>query len=396
MAFRKGFILYSGSLAQPAGNGGLTWFHLQFILGFRRLGYDVLFVDRLAPAMCRDRTGRSPCAVRDSVNLRYFLEVMSRFGVTEREYSLSLEDDYGRETERLGLTRAAVRVRARKADFLLNAMGFHVDAEINASVGRRVFLDMDPGFGQMWRELRLHDPFDGHNRFVTLGRNIGRPNCTIPTCGLHWLTIAQPVVLEHWPRVPPAAADNAFTGIGAWRGPTGPVTFGGTTYGLRCHEFRQFFDLPGRCPETRFEIALSIDQADHRDLVALSERGWTLADPAVVAGDPWRYRDFIASSRAEFMVPKQMYVATRSGLLSDRSVYYLASGRPVLARDTHLGAFYPIGHGLLTFATLDEAASGVEEIHRHYKQHCQAARDLAEEYFDSDRVLPRLIDQVMD
>jgi hypothetical protein len=94
------------------------------------------------------------------------------------------------------------------------------------------------------------------------------------------------------------------------------------------------------------------------------------------------------------MVPKQMYVDTNSGLLSDRSVYYLASGRPVLARDTGIGHLYPTGEGLLTFTTVDEAAAGVEEINGNYARHCKAAREIAEEYFDSDKVLTQLLDRL--
>src|SRR3954464_5525256 len=94
------------------------------------------------------------------------------------------------------------------------------------------------------------------------------------------------------------------------------------------------------------------------------------------------------------MDPKQMYVDTRSGLLSDRSVYYLASGRPVLARDTGIKHLYPTGQGLLTFSTLEEAAAGVEEINRNYARHARAARAIAEEYFDSDKVLSQLLKEL--
>src|SRR5215213_8534648 len=75
-------VIYCGSLAQPAGNGGLTWLHLQFILGLRQLGCEVLFVDRLEPSMCIDRDG-NPTSLENSASLRYFLNVMREFGLTE-------------------------------------------------------------------------------------------------------------------------------------------------------------------------------------------------------------------------------------------------------------------------------------------------------------------------
>jgi hypothetical protein len=180
----------------------------------------------------------------------------------------------------------------------------------------------------------------------------------------------------------------AFTSIGAWRGPNGPIEYRGKTYGLRVHEFRKFVKLPSLCPDTRFEMAFDIHPGDGKDIQLLGENGWGLVEPQAVAGSPEAFRDYIARSKAEFMVPKQMYVDTNSGLLSDRSVYYLASGRPVLARDTGIKHLYPTGDGLLTYA---KAAAGVEAINRDYEHHCRAARKIAEDYFDSDKVLSRLL-----
>ena len=380
----RGLILYSGALAQVPRNGGLTWLHLQFLLGFRRLGWDVLFLDRLEPEMCVDQAGR-PADLEGSENVRYFLEVMNAFDLRS---SFSLVCNRGERT--MGLARPDVLKRAAGAELFLNVMGYFNDAEILERMRRRVFVDIDPGFGQMWRELGLHDPFRGHDEFVTLGRNIGRPDCAIPTCGLKWVAMPQPVVLEQWPAQPPCF-DGVFTSIGAWRGPNGPIEYRGRTYGLRAHEFRNFLRLPSLCPGSRFEMALEIHPSDSKDTSALREQGWSLVDPRVVAGGPAEYRAYIGQSKAEFMVPKQMYVETKSGLLSDRSVYYLASGRPVLARDTGIGDLYPTGQGLLTFATVEEAAAGVEAINGDYARQAKAAREIAVEYFDSDKVLSRLL-----
>jgi len=380
----SGLILYSGALAQVPRQGGLTWLHLQFLLGLRRLGWNVLFLDRLEPEMCVDNAGRL-AAFEDSDNLRYFLTVMQAFGLAD-DFSLTCN----RGDRTIGIPRQQVLERAGEAELVLNVMGYLDDDEILRRVRRRVFIDIDPGFGQMWRDLRLHDPFRGHSDFVTLGRNIGRSDCAIPPCGLKWITMPQPVVLEHWP-AQPLPADGAFTSIGAWRGPNGPIEYKGRTYGLRVHEFRKFVGLPSRCPGSRFEIALDIEPGDAKDIDMLHEQGWSLVNPKVVAGGPAEYRAYVGCSKAEFMVPKQMYVETRSGLLSDRSVYYLASGRPVLARDTGIGHWYPTGEGLLTYATLDEAVTGVEAINRDYARHAIAARKIAVEYFDSDKVLTKLL-----
>jgi hypothetical protein len=386
----KPLLLYSGALAQVPRQGGLAWLHLQFLLGLRRLGWDVLFLDRLTPEMCVDAAG-NPAAVDDSANLRYLRRVLGEFGLGD---AFSLSYDGGKRT--FGLPRDEVLSRASRADLLLNVMGYLDDEAVLGRVRRRAFVDIDPGFPQMWRDLGLHDAFRGHTDFVTLGRNVGRGvpagtgRCAIPTCGLKWVTMPQPVVLEHWPVRPPRPG-GAFTSIGAWRGPNGPIEYRGQTYGLRVHEFRNFVGLPAQCPDERFVLALDIQPGDEKDIRLLRENGWALDDPKAVVGGPAEYRDYVAASKAEFMVPKHMYVATNSGLLSDRSVYYLATGRPVLARDTGLAGLYPTGEGLLTFTTLDEAAAGVEAIGRDYDRHCRAARAIAVEHFDSDKVLGRLL-----
>lgn len=377
-------VIYSGSIAQPVGNGGLAWLHLQFILGLQKLGCDVLFVDRLEPSMCIDRAG-NPASLEGSANLRYFLSVMSEFGLTK---SFSLIYNGGERV--IGRSYEDVIRHASSSDLLLNVMGYLNDEQILSQVDRRVFVDIDPGFGQMWRELGWHDPFHGHNNFVTLGRNIGRKDCAIPDCGLRWITMPQPIVLDHWPAQPldPAAP---ITGIGAWRGPNAPIEYQGHTYGLRVHEFRKFIELPVRCPGTQFELALDIHPSETNDIQLLCKNHWSLVDPKSIAATPSDYRAYISRSKAEIMIPKKMYVDSNSGLLSDRSVCYLASGRPVLARDPGIGDLYPIGEGLLTFSTLDEAAAAVEAINSDYERHAKAARQIAVEYFDSDNVLTKLL-----
>jgi hypothetical protein len=365
----------------------MAWFHLQLLLGFRRLGWDVLFLDRVDPGQCVDRAGRvvSPA---ESVNARWLESTMRRFGLGD-SWSLCVG---GGET--LGAPREHVLRAAGEAALLINVMGYTRDEVVLRRVRRRVFLDIDPGFPQMWRELGLHDAFAGHDAFVTMGMNVGKAGCAIPTCGLDWKTLPQPVVLDQWPVAPPQPDDAPFTSIGAWRGPNGPVEFGGLTYGLRVHEFRRFIELPRMCPTEKFEMALEIHPGDAGDREALLRNGWRLVEPTAVAQTPEDYRTFVAGSRAEFMVPKHMYVATNSGLLSDRSAYYLASGRPVLARDTGLEGVFPTGRGLLTFATPDEAADAVAEVRAEYARHAAAARAVAEECFDSDKVLRRLLDQL--
>ncbi len=359
---------------------------LQYLLGFRRLGFEVLFLDRLEPEMCRDASG-SPCGCDESFNLRYLRDVVGEFGLDD---CFAVACDAGRSW--VGKSRAEVLALVKQSALLANVMGFLTDPEILAAAPRRAFLDIDPGIPQMWRDLGLADVLSGHDDYVTIGENMGQADCAIPTCGLNWVTTRQPIVLEHWPVVP-STAEGAMTSVGSWRGAFGPIEYKGKTYGQRVHEFRKFAHLPRRIGR-RCEFALDIHPSETKDLALLEAGGWQLVDPRKVARDPASYRSYVQTSWAEFMVAKNTYVQSRSGWFSDRSICYLASGKPVLAQDTGIRELYPVGEGLLVFSDLEQAVAAIEEFEQDYLRHARAARKIAEDYFDSDRVLGELISKL--
>jgi hypothetical protein len=377
----RGTIAVAGSVAQRPFNGGHTWVFLQYLLGLQKLGWDVLLLDRLDKEMCVDAEGQ-PADVEHSVNVDYLDRVFRAFGLGDR-YAVFHGDGLT-----VGLTRAGVLEEMERAAAVINVNGFFEDREVLAKAGLRVYLDIDPGFAHMWRALGLHDAFQHHDAYVTVGESVGRPECTIPTGGIDWITTAQPVVLEHWPM--DGVPGPAFTSIGSWRGPFGPIEYEGVTYGLRVHEFRKFAGLPRRVAPP-LEIALDVDAADDEDVELLKGGGWNLRDPREVAADPWHYRAYLQGSSAELMVAKNMYVQSRSGWFSDRSICYLASGRPVLAQETGFSSHHPVGEGLLAFSSVEEATEGVERITADYDRHSRAARALAEEHFESGHVIGGLL-----
>lgn len=289
------------------------------------------------------------------------------------------------------MSRSALQKKTKESLLLLNVMGFIRDDDVLGGPQKRVFLDIDPGFGQMWQELGLCSMFNGHDAYVTIGENIGQDDCAVPTCGVKWIPFRQPVQLDYW-RPNGDSVHRGFTTVASWRGPYGPIEFRGKTYGLRVHEFRKIASLPKSTGE-RFEIALDIHPADGADKDLLERNNWKLLEPRAVSGNPAQYKEFIQYSGAEFMVAKNIYVQARTGWFSDRSCCYLASGKPVLVQDTGLKSL-PVGNGLLTFSSLDEAVSGVQDITRNYRSHARAARDIAVEYFDSDKVLGALLEKV--
>jgi hypothetical protein len=380
-------VLVSGALANKLHNGGAAWTRLSWALGLKALGLEVAFVEQIRADCCVDASGR-PCTFEESANREYFREVTEQFGLSDLA---TLTCDSGPNH---GLTPSELDDLMRSASALVNITGHWTHARMGV-IPRRIYIDLDPGYTQFWHAAGNPGPrLEGHNFYYTVGENIGRPGCSIPTGGISWRPIRQPVVLELWPAC--ATGDvRPFSTIASWRGPYGPAQYAGTTYGLKAHEFRKFVELPRRVDQ-RFEIALDIDPADERDRVALRDHGWHVVDPGLVASGPVGFREYVQTSGAEFSVAQGIYVETQSGWFSDRTVRYLASGRPALVQDTGFSRNYPLGEGLVAFRTLDEAVTGALQIARDYENHCRAARAIAESYFDSDRVLGQLVDEVWD
>jgi len=207
-----------------------------------------------------------------------------------------------------------------------------------------------------------------------------------------WRHTRPPITLDDWP----VACQNSlvrFTTVASWRGPFGPIQYNNKTYGLKVHEFRKLIQLPQRTGHC-FEIALQIHSADQKDLDSLLAHGWHISDPKKEADSPEAFRRFVQGSGAEFSVAQGVYVDTNSGWFSDRTVRYLASGKPALVQDTGFSRNYPVGEGLVGFRDLAEAIEAVERIAKDYRQHCQAARRIAEEHFEARKVIGALTDEI--
>ncbi len=359
-------------VAGTPGHGGATWSVLQYLLGFRRLGHDVFLVE--------------PVREAGPETLDYFARVVGDFGLEDRAALL-----LGGTDETVGTENRQVRKFAESSDVLINVSGMLRDPRLTEPIGSRVYLDLDPAFNQLWHDDGIDVGFAGHTHFVTVGQALGRTSCPVPTGGIEWIPTAQPVVLDDWP-VADELEYEGLTTVANWRG-YGSVEHDGVHYGQKAHSFRRFFELPRRTDVPVF-AGLAIHPDEREDLVALRENGWRLIDPDEAAGTPDRYRRFVRGSWAELGIAKSGYVASRCGWFSDRSVCYLASGRPVLAQETGFSDFLPTGEGLMAFETVDDVLGGVEELRRDYEGHRRSARAIAEDVFDSDKVLSRLLDAV--
>jgi len=387
-----GVVIVAGALANKCRNGGGAWERMSWVTGLRQLGCDVYFVEQIVPEACVDASG-APSCFRDSVNLVWFRAVTEWFGVADRAALV-----YAGGAECAGMPWTQLLEVAELTDLLVNLSGHLTLAPLLARIRRKAYIDVDPGFTQFWH-ADPQTPFQlgGHDFYFTIGENIGTHDCAIPTGGIQWRPIRQPVVLKDWP-VTAARERDRFTTVASWRGAFGPVQFDGRAYGLKVHEFRKVLALPklvagSRAARSTFEIALDIGAGDSPDLGALRESGWLIADPRKAAGDPAAFRCYVQASGAEFSVAQGIYTETNSGWFSDRTVRYLACGKPALIQDTGFSRNFPAGRGLVPFRTLEEAVCGAESIAADYAGHCRAARELTEQHFDSDRVLKPLLEE---
>jgi len=380
-------IFISGALANKPFNGGNAWSRLSWALGFQKLGFEVCFIEQIDPAHCVDQAG-TITSFEDSINLAYFNQVLKGFGLSHCSSLI-----YGAGKKAHGLPLDELAKRAKDTSLLFNISGHLSLPLLTEPIRSKVYYDDDPGFTQIWQATNAGGTrLQGHDFYYSIGQNIGAPDCPIPTAGIAWRHTRPPVVLHDWP-VCPAGTFDRFTTVAHWRGPYGPVQWEGKTYGLKVHEFRKLIELPQR-KGAKFEIALHIHPNDRRDLEALLAHGWIIKEPKTVAGSPEDFRRYVQSSSAEFSAAQGIYVETNSGWFSDRTVRYLASGRPALVQDTGFSRHVRAGKGLLAFRTADEAWQNAQRIVADYPAHCRAARQVAEEFFDSDKMISQMAQEI--
>ena len=214
---------------------------------------------------------------------------------------------------------------AAAADLLLNITG-HLTLEPMLRRLRAAYLDPDSAFWHASGDAGAR--LNGHDVYFTIGENIGTPACGIPTGGFQWRHTRQPVVLTAAERIE-STWRHRYTTVASWRGSYGPVSDGSTTFGLKVHEFRKFIELPQRVGAA-FEVALDIHPGDHQDLAALRRHGWSVVDPRQRVPDPAAFEP-IPGLDAEWSAARE-HVATNSGWFSDRTVRYLAAGKPALVQ----------------------------------------------------------------
>lgn len=375
-------IIFCGTIGR-SGLGGQAWATLQYLLGLRALGHEVIYLEDCGESSWVYNWEKAEWTTELDYPAAYVRACLEPFGFGAKWIYRTNEGSVGMPLEEL--LEACVR-----ADLLvMRAVPLWIWRKEYERPRCRAFIDVDPGFTQISianGDKGIAAGIARCERRFTVGQRIGGVGCPIPADGGPWLKTLPPVSLADWPM----ANDDAthFTSIMRWQGFREAI-HKGVNYGQRDKEFPKFIELP-KLTAQKFRLALMGAKPE-----TLTRHGWEVAPGEIISQTPTSYRSFIRSSRGEFSVPKHGYVETRCGWFSDRSVCYLASGRPVLIEDTGLSDWLPVGAGLVTFTDMPTAVAGMETINADYEGHRRAARQLAENYFAAERVLPRFVEAAM-
>jgi len=379
---RNPVFIGSAFVAKYPTGGGNFWVPLQYLLGLRALGVEAHWLEVLWGG---GDTGRATTFART------FIDEVTRLGVADAVtlvvFPGATRDDPPGPAEHHGMDAAELRARARDA-VLLN-LADSITRPLRADFARTALLDLDPGPFQLWaREYDLG--VGSHDVHLTIGQNLGATDSPVPLGGVEWRKFWPPVHLSAWPLQDDAPA-APYTTVTQWW--TNQYAFlDGETYDCNKRPgFVEVIELPTRVP-VALELAANLHPAETDDRALLARHGWRLADPAAVAGSPDAFRRYVQRSRGEFSCAKPAYVKARPGWVSDRTICYLASGRPCVVEATGAERHLPPSAGLRFFTTPGEAAEALLAIEADYAAASRAARALAEEVFATRVVLPRLLD----
>ncbi len=405
-------IIVTGLIGQHPWLGGVAWDYVQYLVGLAQLGHDVYYLEDTGEwpyNLDGSASGDNWVAEDCSHNVRHIHEVLSRFGLGERwAYRNAVDSQW------YGMNDSKREQIIRSADLLINVSGTLERPELYRNVKRLLYIDSDPVFTQIKLASNQTDfcqRVETHDVHFSFGESLSG---AVPETAYKWKPTRQPILLSQWR--PSAPRGEKYTTVMSWTSYP-PLLFNGRTYGQKDLEFLHILDLPRHFMNGKLEVALSRTQhtswrsegsslsadveqwirehPEYSPVELLQYTGWHVTDPYQHCADLDSYRQYIESSRAELSVAKHGYVVGQAGWFSCRSACYLAAGRPVIVQDTGFSQVLPVGSGLLTYRNRNEAVEALNEVEDNYTKHAEAARALAEDYFDSDRVLTRLLEDAM-
>ncbi len=357
--------------------GGHFWVYLQYVHGLRQVGCDVYWVEQFDSRGARQERSR----------VHSLLRRLERYGLAGK---VILCTDAGGERTYIGATRSEAHELFERADVLLN---FHyaIDPELLACFRRTALVDIDPGLLQTWMSTGLLSVAP-HDVYLTTGETVGMPSALFPDGGLEWVHIRPPVCLDLWPYTYDPRCE-VFTTVTNWWGEWATETVEGRPVLYDNTKRIAYLALAGLPSLTSqpLELAVHLAPADGEERQMLERRGWRIRHASEVSRTPEMYRSYIQRSRGELSCVKPSCVKLQNGWVSDRSLCYLASGKPVVTQDTGPSPYLPFGEGILQFSSPAEAAEALAAVNAHYQRHCRSAREIAETYFDARQIAERIL-----
>ena len=369
---------------------GVIWQHVHYVVGLQRLGHDVYYIEDSA------RLPYNPETFEVNNEFDYAAKVLNRLaGEFDFKNRWAFCARYLRKNPTAGLPLKKIRQLYRDADAILNICGTQEFNDDLLESDRIIYVESDPGVEQIKVDKGVTSTIDylsRHHALFTFGENVGTKKFPVPPHGLKWHVTRQPVVTDLWKtnQAPKPAA--VLTSIANWStSGLKDITWRGRKYlWSKSREFLRFVAAPRRSGET-FELATNIQDRKTRE--KFENSGWRFTSPLQMSVDYWLYRDYIQQSKGEFTVAKDQYVQLNTGWFSDRSACYLAAGRPVIMQETGFTENYGADAGLLAFRSLGEIAEAVKMIKADYSKHSGAARQVAREIFEAEKVVKSLLDR---
>jgi hypothetical protein len=373
-------VLSANTLSYPQG-GGHMWVYLNWALGLRDAGCDVVWLEGV-----KNEFGADQVALVANLRTR-----LAPYGFDDRialwsEDGVSIAEGVAIECLECDETLAS-------ADLLLN-LSYGTPDRMVRIARRSALVDIDPGLLQTW--VSQGDfPLPCHDIYFSIGETVGTPDARFPDLGIRWHYTPPCVSLNRWHAVEaPAAAP--FTTVSHWASNDWLTNDAGE---LVSNEKRAgylaFVELPHRTSQV-LELALQMrNREDAADRMMLLEHGWRVQDAWSVAATPWDYQRYVHGSRGEFSCVKPSCVRFQNAWISDRTLCYLASGKPAVVQHTGPSRFLPDDAGLCRFRDLDEAVRMLEDVSANYAQHCRGARAIVEEFFDARKVAAAVLERAL-
>ena len=358
--------------------GGHFWVYLNWALGFRSLGCQVIWLEAVEPDQPLD-------------DLQALVETLKNrlkpYGLSEK---IALCSWTGKPLPEELLESCISLDEATEADLLLN-IAYEIPANIVERFRKSALLDIDPGLLQTWiakGEVEVAN----HNFYFTIGETVGTSKALFPDAGIKWQYTPPCVSLDWW--VPKHVENGApFTTISQWGSYEWMKDSKGVYSNNKRMGFLPFLNLPKHTPQS-LELALCFGE-DIDEQGFLEAQGWNVREAKEVSSTPEAYQRYIQNSKGEFSCVKPSCLRLQNAWISDRTLCYLASGKPAIVQNTGPSRFLPDSEGLFRFRDMREAKLFLEEAVGDYRKHCQAARSLAEEFFDARKVCQAVLEKAL-